>query len=201
MKNSRDSRKPHKVRKLRVLTKLEKLEGQFPGLATEARQLLDKGVPASKAAQILSAHFPVTLTESIVRSFRVKRWGPSKDKVEEGTRTLEIFFNKVGGNHGLDLAAFARIRELMDTSDIKEANSIRLALLKMRAQDLKEEEFKLKTCQLKASQSANGEDADPEAQSRKALQRIKEIFGLTPEDAPGPPPAHVAVATAGKESV
>lgn len=200
MRKSPDSTKPHKVRKLRVLTKLEKLDGQFPGMATEARMLLDQGIPMAETARILSAHFPVPVTEGIVRSFRLKRWGPSKDKVEEGTRTLEMFFNKVGGNHGLDLAAFARIRELMDTSDIKEANSIRLALLKMRAQDLKEEEFKLKTRQLKAGQAANGEDADPEAQSRRALQRIKEIFGLTPEDAPGPPPAHVVVATAAKES-
>jgi hypothetical protein len=99
----------------------------------------------------------------------------------------------------LDLAAFARVRELMGTSDIKEANSVRLAVIKLRAQDLKEEEFKHKTGQLKPRQSAEEQEADREAQSRAALRRIKEIFGLAGDEPPKPPVRQVPVA-AGKES-
>jgi hypothetical protein len=197
MKKSPDSSKPRKVSKMRVLTKLEKLEGYFPGIATEARQLLDQGVSSGKIAKILSAHFPTAVTERIVRSFRTKRWGPQKDKVAENFDALELFFKKCGGNYGLDLAAFARVHELMNTSDLKEANGVRLAILKIRAQDLKEDEFKFKSDQVKPGQARGGQEIDPETQSRNALRRIQEIFGLTPEDAPGPPPSQAVLAVAG----
>jgi hypothetical protein len=183
LKKSPDSTKPHKVRKLRVLTKLEKLEGQFPGIATEARQLLDQGVSGSKVAAILSAHFPVTLTESTVRCFRVKRWGPQKDKVQADFNALEVFFKKCGGNYGLDLAAFARVHELMNTSDIKEANAVRLAVLKIRAQDLKEEEFKSRADQLKPGKASDAAEEDPaaeEAKTKRVMNKIRGIFGLDP---------------------
>jgi hypothetical protein len=135
----------------------------------------------------------------MVRSFRERRWGPQRDKVVDGLTNLEILFQKVGGNYGLDLAAFAKVHELLNSSDLKEANSIRLAILKIRAQDLKEDEFKFKTEQVKSGRGAGGEEVDPETQSRNALRRIREIFGLTPEDAPGPPPSSAALQPAAKD--
>ena len=149
-------------------------------------------------AKILSAHFPVTLTESIVRNFRVKRWGPQKDKVQTDFNALEVLFHKCGGNYGMDLAAFARVHELLNTSDIKEANSVRLALLKMRAQDLKEEEFKFKVDQ-NSDETSGGPEVDPEEQSRNALRRIKEIFGLAGDEPPKVPVRQVP-AVAGIEN-
>jgi hypothetical protein len=170
-----------------MLTKIEKLDGYFPGLATEARMLLDRGIPVTETAKILRDHFPTPVTDSNVRCFRLKRWGPQKDKAEADFCALEVFFKKCGGNYGLDLAAFARVRELMDTTEIMDANSVRLAVVKIRAQDLKEEEFKFKTSRSKPGQTADGQEVDREAQSRMALRRIKEIFGLAGDEPPKPP--------------
>jgi hypothetical protein len=83
----------------------------------------------------------------------------------------------------LDLAAFARVRQLLGESDIKEANAVRLAVLKMRAQDLKEEEFKFKSGQLKPSEAAEGGENDAaaeEAKRKRVMNQIREIFGLPP---------------------
>ena len=175
MSRSAGRRKKRKVSKPLVLTDLEKLDARFPGLATQARVLLDKGVPVPKVTEILRAQYPVPITESSVNSFRKRRWKPQRQKIEADFRALEVLFEKFGGNYGLDLAAFARVRDLLNKSDIKEANSVRLAVLKMRAQDLKEEEFLRKTGQLKPSQGAAEQESDPHAQERKVLRRIKEM--------------------------
>ena len=199
MTNSPDALKPRKVRKLRVLTELEKLDGRFPGLATEARMLLDQGVRSEGIADILRKHFPAPVTAENVRRFRCKRWAPAKDKAEKDFNTLEVMFKKVGGNLGLDLAAFARIRQLLDTSDIKDANSVRLAVLKLRAQDLKEKEFKFKKQLLKPGKTSGAQEVDRETQSKNAAQKIKEIFGLA-GDEPPKPPVRQAPAAASPES-
>ncbi|MFZ0961667.1 MAG: hypothetical protein WAO35_12240 [Terriglobia bacterium] len=194
MTNSPDAPNPRKGRKLRRLTDIEKWDGRFPGLATQARQLLDSGIAVPKVAEILRSHFPAPVTASAVGSFRARRWGPQKDDLKADSRAAEVLFDKVGGNHGLDLVAFARVRELLKTTDIKEANAVRLAVLKIRAQDLKEEEFKFKASKLKPGQNSDDEELDPETQSRNALRRIKEIFGLAGDEPPAPPPPRVPAA-------
>jgi hypothetical protein len=199
MSESRGSKKPRKARKLKVLTDVEKLDARFSGLATDARLLLDAGVASHKVAQMLSTRYPAQVKESQVMGFRKKRWKPQKEQIEKDFRTLEVLFNESGGNYGLDLMAFARVRELLQTSDIKDANSIRLAVLKIREQDLKEEEFKLKVSQVKPEQTAEDLEAESQEHQRRALRRIKEIFGLPTGEEPTPAPPQVPAA-AGSES-
>jgi hypothetical protein len=136
-----------------------------------------------KVAEILREHYPAPVTDGSVGSFRKRRWKPQKEKIEAEFRALEVLFKEFGGNYGLDLAAFARVRELLNKSDIKEANSVRLAVLKMRAQNLKEEEFKFKTGQLKPGEAAEGGEEDAkaeEAKRKRVMNQIREIFGLPP---------------------
>jgi hypothetical protein len=171
------------VRKLKKLTEIEMLDGRFPGLATRTRVMLDQGVTVRKIAENLRAHYPAPVTDGHVRSFRLKRWGPAKNQAEADFIALEALFKKCGGNYGLDLAAFARVRELLGTSDIKVADSVRLTIVKMRAQDLKEEEFKFKTGQLKFDKSSGdgeGETEDNEAKTKRVMNKIRGIFGLDP---------------------
>ena len=190
MTKSTGPAKKRKTTNYTVLTKVEKLDGHFPGLATEARILFDRGVSAAKTAEILRNHFPAEeLSASNLSHFRKSRWIPQKEKAAEKLVTLEAIFDENGGNYGLDLAAFAKVREFLDVSkDIKDANAIRLSILKIRAQDLKEDEFELKARLCQPAQPADGKAADPAAEATKrkrVMNKIRGIFGLSPlpEDA------------------
>lgn len=174
------SEKPKKCTR-KVLTQVEKLDGYFTGIATCARMLLDRGVTVAETAQILREKFQAPLTDSGVQRFRAGRWKPQKERAEMTFTTLQALFTEAGGNLGLDLAAFARVRELLESSDIKDANAIRLAVLKIRAQDLKEEEFKFKAG--RQAEDAQEKEADPAAQEdkrRRVMNKIRAIFALPP---------------------
>src|ERR1039457_1060125 len=130
MTKSNDPTKKRKTNNYTVLTKVEKLDGHFPGLATEARILLDQGISAAKTSKILRNHFPAgELSASNVSHFRKTRWVPQKELAAEKLATLQAIFDENGGNYGLDLAAFAKVRECLDKpKDIKDANAIRLSI-------------------------------------------------------------------------
>jgi len=177
--------KKRKTTKYTTLTKVEKLDGQFPGLATSARALFDCGVSSAKAAEILRKKFPTEEpSTSNLYYFRKTRWAPQKELSSKKFAELQAFFDENGGNYGLDLAAFAKVRELMDESkDIKVANDVRLLILKIRAQELKEEEFDFKTLSSQPGQPAEGSESDPAAEETKrkrVMNKIRGIFGLSP---------------------
>ena len=62
----------------------------------------------------------------------------------------------------------------------------RTLFIRIKAQNLKEQEFLFKTGQLKPGPSCRPE-VDPETRSRNALRKFKEIFGLAGNELPKPP--------------
>lgn len=164
-----------------VLTKVAKMDGAFPGLATEARMLLDRGVSTRRAAAILHGHYPEAgVSASNLAHFRSSRWIPLKQKCAEKFAHLQALFEEAGGNYGLDLAAFAKLGEMLDSASFKEANDIRLTVVKIRAQDLKEQEFDLKR-QMggEDSEAATESDAaDDDARTKEVMNKVRAIFAL-----------------------
>jgi len=170
-------------RTYRVQTTVEKLDGYFPGLATEVRMMLDQGWKPAKIAKKLRQDFPVQVTAPQVAYFRVARWCPQKEAAQAQATSLEAAWTVSKGGSDLDLLAVARIRELMDKSDIKEATAVRLSEVKIRDQELKELEFELKASRLLGSEQETGEDDDPaaqEAKTKRVMNKIRGIFGLDP---------------------
>ena len=184
-----DASKVAKRAKRMVLTRVEILEAEMPGFSTETRMLLDKGVSPGRAAEILRQRFNVEVTESAISQYRTTRWLPERIERQKQARKIEVVYELAGGDKGLDKLAFARIRELLDTAEIKEANSIRLTMLKIRAQDLKEEEFKFK-CNPQGGETqldGQGEPASEEARTKRVMNKVRAIFALPalPEDPGG----------------
>ena len=182
MTNSASSKTGTK-RTYRVLTTVEKLDGYFPGLATEARMMLDQGTSAAKIAKILCDHFPVRVTTAQVAYFRTARWSPRKEVAEKKSTTIDAVFNSARGECDLNLLAVARIRELMDTSSIKDATAVRLCELKVRDQDLKELEFELRVGPQAQGEQEAEQEPDPvaeEAKTKRVMNKIRGIFGLDP---------------------
>jgi hypothetical protein len=183
MKQAPDKQKRGRL----VLTDLEKLDGQCPGIAGNVRNLFRQGMSAEKVAQFIQTKFGFAVNTSVIEGFRRKRWVPEQDLAAEKRATTEAILATFGGDSGFDCTALAKLWEMMDKMTIAQLIAVRTLFVKIKAQNLKEQEFLFKTGQLKPPKPEDEEDADPHAQSRKALQRIKEIFGLAGDEPPKPP--------------
>lgn len=183
-----------------VLTDIEKLDGRFPGVITCVNLCLDQGWTGDEIAALLDKQYHVPMTRSTVLTYRRNRWVRQKRAVQARREAAEAIYDALGGHQGLDLLLFARLFELLtELKDVKLVVAVKEHVLKMRAQELKEEEFKLKSAQLQPGKTAGDKEADREEQSRNALRRIKEIFGLA-GDGPPKPPVRQTPAVAGERS-
>jgi hypothetical protein len=170
----------------RVLTEIEKLGGRFPDLLTTVKTHLDHGRTTAEIPALLHQQFGVSVTSQMVETFRHKRWVPEKDRTAEKKETARAAIEAFGGDEGFDCVVLAKLWELMDKMTIPQLIAARTLFVKIKAQNLKEQEFLFKTGQWKPPKPAGEEDADPIAQSRRAMQRIKEIFGLAGNEPPKP---------------
>lgn len=179
MKRSKPAKKRRKTKT--VLTEIEKLDASYPTLAISVKALLDQGKPPQTIAAQINTGFGTSVTASTVSNFRAKRWVPEKERKALQRITIQSAVEAFGGDAGLDAAALAKLWELMDKMTIPQLLSARALFLKVRAQNLKEQEFLYKTGQLKPGQ-AGSEEPDPVTQQKNVLRRIKEIFGLVRDD-------------------
>ncbi len=160
-----------------VLTEIEKLDGKHPGLAHAVKSWFDLGIPDNEIPARLATRFGVTITEKMAEGFRIKRWVPEKELIAEKMATTKAAIEAFGGDTGLDAVLLSKLWELMDKMTIAQMIAARTLFIKVRAQNLKEQEFLYKTGQWKPPH-AGGDVPDPETQQRNVLRRIKEIFGL-----------------------
>lgn len=182
-----------------VLSELEKLEGRFPGLLVKVRSCFERGVKATEIPPLLQSEYGVSVTVSVVDYYRSHRWAPQREKHAVKADTATMAVEAIGGDAGFDTVLLAKLWELMDKMTIPQLLAARALFLKIKVQNLKEQEFLFKTGQLKPALSAEAQEAERNAQSRNALRRIKEIFGLA-GDHPPAPPARQLPAAAGNES-
>jgi hypothetical protein len=164
--------------------KLEKIGGCTPDLLTVVKTHLDHGRTTAEIPALVYQQFGVSVTLQMVEGFRKKRWVPEKDHTAEKKETIEAAVAAFGGEKGFDALLLAKLWEMMDKMTIPQLIAARTLFIKIRAQDLKEQEFLFKTGQLKPPKPE--EEEDPIAQSRRAMQRIKEIFGLAGDEPPKP---------------
>ncbi len=183
MKGAKEPKSRH--RQL-VLTQIEKLDGHHPGLALKVKTWFEKGIECAAIPELLLETYGVTVTAREVETFRTRRWVPEKMAIQEKREALKAAIETFGGDAGLDAAALAKLWELMDRMSIPQLISARALFIKIRAQNLKEQEFLYKTGQLKP-----GQELDRETQQKNVLRRVKEIFGLADDDEP---PAVVTIA-------
>ncbi len=183
----------------KVLTDIEKLDGHFPGLSYRVKKWLDRGTRAADIPQLLHDQYGVAVTETAVENFRAHRWAPEKERTALKKETTQAAVDAFGGDSGFDMFLLAKLWELMDKMTIPQLLSARSLFVRIKAQNLKEQEFLFKTGQLKPGQASGGQEVDREAQSRNALRRIKEIFGLA-GDVPPAPPVRQIPAAIGQES-
>ncbi len=170
---------------MRKLTEVEKLAGRFPDAGTTARGMFDVGASSAEVTVALNKQFNATLTETQMRRFRKKCWVDEGERVREIALTKKAMVKAFGGDKGLDNVASSQIFEILTTSkDLPKMTKVREMVAKNRAQTLKEKEFRFKTGQLKSPKT---QEPDAQEQSRNALQRIKEIFGLAGDEPPKPP--------------
>ncbi len=163
------------------LTEIEKLDGRYPGVAFHVKGWLDQGIPSAEIVGLIHGTFHLPVTEAMVENYRYKRWVPEKELVAIKIAVTKAAIEAFGGDAGLDAAILAKLWELMDKMSIPQLISARTLFIKVRAQNLKEQEFLYKTGQLKPG---NGEEIDRETQQRNVLRRVKEIFGLADDDPP-----------------
>jgi len=181
----------------KVLTEIEKLDGRIPGLLINVKAWFDQGRPAGEIPKLLHHMYGVSVTETMAENYRCKRWGPEKESRALRMETTKAAIEAFGGDTGFDSFLLAKLWELMDKMTIPQLFAARSLFLKIRAQNLKEQEFLFKSGQLRPGQTSGGQEDDPHAQSRNALRRIKEIFGLASDTEPDLPPPHIPAA-AGK---
>ena len=170
----------------KVLTDIEKLDGRFPGLAFTVKRLFDRGTKAADIPPFLQQHYGVSVSETAAENFRAHRWAPEKERDQLKKEAAKAIVDAFGGDAGFDTAVSAKLWEMMDQMTIPHLLSARSLVVKIKAQNLKEQEFLHKTGQLKPGQ-APGQEADRAALSRNALRRFKEIFGLAGDEPPMPP--------------
>ncbi len=173
----------------KVLCQIEKLEAQHPGVAGCVKDCLRRGIKAATISAVLKKQFGVSVNRAMVQHFRRTRWVPQQNRIQAKIETMEAI-QDFGGDAGLDAAALAKLWELMDKMSIPQLIAARTLFIKIRAQNLKEQEFLYKTGQLKPG---DGQEIDRETQQRNVLRRVKEIFGLADDDPP-PAPVHSSVA-------
>ena len=166
----------------RVLTSIEKLDGFHPGLGTNVRIWLDEGKTAEEIQKRLRDQFGASVGKDAINYHRRNRWAPLKDRVVDEVVTVKAIMDFVGGDAGIDMFMSARL--LQDLHELKEASLIdaKELFIKIRAQNLKEEEFKFKSGQLKPGGAGEAEDdpAAQEAKRKRVMNKIRAIFGLSP---------------------
>jgi hypothetical protein len=168
-----------------VLSQLEKLDGKYPGLLEKVKKWIDQGVTAKQLPKLLHAEYGVEVKEGVFNYFRAKKWATEKETIALKKETTQAAIEAFGGDAGLDNLLLAKLWEMMDKMTIPQILAARSLFLKIKAQNLKEQEFKLKKRLLKP-EKASGKEVDRETQSRNAVQRIKEIFGLAGDTPPKP---------------
>lgn len=181
-------RSPGKARsQTKMLTQIEKLDGSHPGLATQVRVWFDCGVIADDIPKRVREKFGVSITAKMAEGFRSKRWAPEKELIRLKLIITKAAIEAFGGDAGLDAVLLSKLWELMDEMTIPQILSARSVFVKVRAQNLKEQEFLFKTGQLKPARAGGEQAPDPETQQRNVLRRVKEIFGLATGDEPETP--------------
>jgi len=183
----------------KVLTDIEKLDGRFAGLLFRVKKWFDQGVKAADIPQLLHNQYGVSVTENAAENFRAHRWAPEKESHALRLEIARVAVEAIGGDAGFDTLLLAKLWELMDKMTIPQLLTARSLFVRIKAQNLKEQEFLYKTGQLKPGQTSGGQEVDREAQSRNALRRIKEIFGLATDEEAEASAANVPAA-AGTES-
>jgi hypothetical protein len=178
-----------------VLSELEKLEGQFPGLLVKVRTWFGQGVTATEMPALLHRAYGVTVSVGVFDYYRKQRWAPERQTHALKKETAAVAVEAIGGDAGFDTCLLAKLWELMDKMTIPQLLAARSLFLKIKVQNLKEQEFLFKSGQLKPHKSPEEEEADRNAQSRNALRRLKEIFGLAGDEPPKPPVRQVPAAT------
>jgi hypothetical protein len=181
MKRSPDSDERPKSRL--VLTALEKLDARHPNLLFSVKAWLDQGVSADKLALRVQERFGVTVSTKTVEYFRTHRWVPEKELTALKAVTTKAAVEAFGGDVGLDAAVLAKLWELMDKMSVTQLLSARSLFVRIRAQNLKEQEFLFKTGQLKPGKPGDQNEDDPavkEAKTRNVMNKIRGIFGLGP---------------------
>ena len=187
-KDSGETRHTHMV-----LTEIEKLDGRYPKLAFHVKAWLDQGISSPDIVGLLFNTYHIPVSENMVENYRTRRWVPEKELVALKMAVTKAAIEAFGGDVGFDAVVLAKLWELMDKMTIPQLIATRTLFVRIRAQNLKEQEFLYKTGQLKPGQT--GEQVDPETQQRNVLRRIKEIFGLaTDEDEEEEAPALPAAA-------
>lgn len=165
------------------LTEIEKLDGSHFGLALQVKLWFDQGIEAVAIPAMVHDKYGVSITDTMAENFRSKVWAPEREGTKLRLQAARAIWELLGGNKGLDLMLFAQLFELLNTlEDVDQIVAVKDHLLKCRAQELKEEEFSLKSRQLKAGQPDDSE-LDPAAQELKRKQvmnKIRVIFGLKP---------------------
>jgi hypothetical protein len=189
----------------KILTQIEKLDGRYPGLAFKVKHWFDQGRTSAEVRQLLQDQLGVSVTKNMVEGFRRKRWTREKNSVALKAETIKAAVEAFGGDAGLDALASAKIWELMDKMTLPQLFAAKQLFVKIRAQDLKEQEFLFKTGQLPAArrsdgqEGAEGQEAAADAETARVVQRIKEIFGIG-SGAEQQPASPDVPATASKES-
>ncbi len=181
---------PVQGKKKFVLTEIEKLDGSIDGVASAARGWFDRGKSAAELPEVIKRIFGVSITENMANNYRRLRWVPHKELVELKLAAITAAVQAFGGDAGFDAALLAKLWEMMDEMSVDQIIAARNLFVRVRAQNLKEQEFLFKTGQLKLA-PADGVETDPQAQQQKVLSRIKEIFGLASNE-PAALPAHEA---------
>jgi len=178
-----------------VLTEIEKLDGSHPNLCFSVKAWFDQGIAAENIPALVLNTFGISVNSSAVEHFRTKRWVPEKELIALKMATTKAALEAFGGDTGFDAVILAKLWELMDKMSIPQLLAARSLFVRVRAQNLREQEFLFKTGQWKPAQP-EGEDADPHAQQKQVLQRIKEIFGIATGEESEPPATKVPAAAA-----
>jgi hypothetical protein len=157
-----------------VLTGIEKLDATHSGLAFAVKAWFDQGLNSEAITKLVLEKFGASVTASMVDNYRARRWVREKERMALKMVAAKSAIDNFGGDAGLDAVLLAKLWELMEQLTVPQLLSARALFVKVRSQNLKEQEFLLRTGQLKPGQTED----DQLTQQRKVLQRVKEIFGL-----------------------
>src|SRR5271157_327919 len=146
-----------------VLTEIEKLDGSYPGLGTKVRICLDRGVPVRKLQKMINQEYGVSVTKDMLAYYRTNRWGPLKDRVQSEVVAVKTIMEIVGGDAGIDEFLSARLLEDLHKLTHDKLIDAKELIVKVRAQNLKEQEFLFQSGQLKPTQTAESQEAERNA--------------------------------------
>jgi hypothetical protein len=163
-----------------ILTEIEKLDAIYPNMIATVKGLLDGKTTVSEAPARLKEIFGVDVTVYMVQHFRTTRWVPEKELMACKSATSKAAVEAVGGDAGVDAMVLAKLWETMDRMTIPQLLSARSLFIRVRAQNLKEQEFLFKSGQLKPGGTAGAEAEDPETKTKRVMNKIRGIFGLAP---------------------